>query len=63
MSTVTMQELELEYAEMLPARETLYVGTVNPGGHMDPYPAYMHYPYPGPAHPWNPGEPVHYDPM
>jgi hypothetical protein len=26
MSTVTMQELELEHAELLPARETLWCG-------------------------------------
>ena len=45
--TVTMQDLELEHAELLPARETLMVGPLypryyNPGGPM--------YPYPGPVH-------------
>ena len=31
MFTVTMQELELEHAELLPARETLVVG-IDPAG-------------------------------
>ena len=44
---VTAQDLELEHAELLPARETLMVGPLypryyNPGGPM--------YPYPGPVH-------------
>ena len=50
MSTVTMQELELEHAELLPARETLMVSPLypryyNPGGP-------MHF-YPGPVHTWH----------
>jgi hypothetical protein len=52
---VTAQDLELEHAELLPARETLYLGPVNPGGPI--------YPYPGPVYHWNPGDPVHYYPM
>jgi hypothetical protein len=57
---VTAQDLELEHAELLPARETLYLGPVNPGGPMYPYPGPVHYPYPGPIYPY-PG-PVHYYP-
>ena len=45
---VTAQDLELEHAEVLPARETLMIGPlyprVNPGGP-------MHF-YPGPVHAW-----------
>jgi len=56
---VTAQDLELEHAELLPARETLMVNPVryspvplypdhafpwNPGGPNDSYP--------GPVHPW-----------
>jgi hypothetical protein len=64
MSTVTTQELELETAELLPARETLFVG-VGAGGPMGPpryYPGPVHHlgpggpPYPGPVHP-DPGGP------
>jgi hypothetical protein len=55
---VTMQDLELEHAELLPARETLCVGHLYPGpGH--PCPGPVHY-YPGPVH-YYPG-PVHYYP-
>jgi hypothetical protein len=46
MSTVTMQELELEHAELLPARETLVVG-IDPAGPIR---------YPGPVYP-DPGGP------
>jgi hypothetical protein len=50
MSAVTMQELELETAELLPARETLMASTIhstsiypwNPEGSN----------YPGHVHPW-----------
>jgi hypothetical protein len=51
---ITAQDLELEHAELLPARETLLVG-INPGGpnHM----VGIRYPYPGPVYPWNPGGP------
>ena len=35
MSTVTMQELELEHAELLPARETLWVARNSP--HLFPW--------------------------
>ena len=41
---MTMQDLELEHAELLPARETLWVPKLYPAGH-------VHY-YPGPGHPW-----------
>jgi hypothetical protein len=46
---VTAQDLELEHAELLPARETLMVSPLyprhyNPGGPM--------HPYPGPVHAW-----------
>ena len=51
MSTVTMQELELETAELLPARETLVVG-VDPGGPIR---------HPGPVYP-APGGPGHFYP-
>jgi hypothetical protein len=45
---VTMQDLELEHAELLPARETLCVGHLYPGpGH--PCPGPVHF-YPGPVH-------------
>jgi hypothetical protein len=40
---VTAQDLELEHAELLPARETLWVQRVFPKGPV-PY-------YPGPVHP------------
>jgi hypothetical protein len=49
---VTAQDLELEHAELLPARETLYLGPVNPGGPMQPI-----HPYP-----WDPGDPIHFYP-
>jgi hypothetical protein len=53
---VTAQDLELEHAELLPARETLMVSIhPNPGGPM--------YPYPGPVYPWNPWDPGPYHPM
>ena len=48
MSTVTMQELELEHPELLPARETLVVG-IDPAGPIR---------YPGPVYP-DPGGPGH----
>jgi hypothetical protein len=60
---VTAQDLELEHAELLPARETLVVG-IDPGGPMGPlrYPGPIQpihpdpggpdYPYPGPVRPW-----------
>jgi hypothetical protein len=35
---VTAQDLELEHAELLPARETLNLPPVNPGGPMRGYP-------------------------
>jgi hypothetical protein len=45
---VTMQDLELEHAELLPARETLCTGHLYPGpGH--PCPGPVHF-YPGPVH-------------
>jgi hypothetical protein len=52
---VTAQDLELERAELLPARETLYLGPVNPGGptiHIQPW---------GPVYP-DPRGPVHFYP-
>jgi hypothetical protein len=50
--TVTMQDLELEHAELLPARETLWVPVLYPSGpvHVDPG---------GPAH--LVGGPVHFE--
>jgi hypothetical protein len=43
-----MQDLELEHAELLPARETLCTGHLYPGpGH--PCPGPVHF-YPGPVH-------------
>jgi hypothetical protein len=45
---VTAQDLELEHAELLPARETLVV-SIDPGGP-------IRFPYPGPVHP-DPGGP------
>jgi hypothetical protein len=65
MSSVTMRELELETAELLPARETLVAG-IDPGGpirypgpvHLDPggpdhfYPGGPVHPYPGPIPAW-----------
>ena len=56
MSTVTMQELELETAELLPARETLVAG-IDPGGPMGPI-RYLGPVYPdpgGPGHLYPPG--------
>ena len=45
---VTAQDLELEHAELLPARETLWVSPIYPRL----YPkGPVHY-YPGPVHPW-----------
>jgi hypothetical protein len=35
---VTAQDLELEHGELLPARETLYLPPINPGGPMRGYP-------------------------
>jgi hypothetical protein len=35
---VTAQDLELEHAELLPARETLCLPPINPGGPMRGYP-------------------------
>lgn len=55
-AAVSAQDLELEHAELLPARETLWV---NPGGPIRYYPGPVHY-YPGPVH-YQPG-PVHYQP-
>jgi len=52
MSAVTIQELELETAELLPARETLVVG-VDPKGPIR-YPGPV-YPDPGPDHFYPPG--------
>jgi hypothetical protein len=52
---VTAQDLELEHAELLPARETLYLGPVNPGGPM------IHIQSWGPVYP-DPGGPVHFYP-
>jgi hypothetical protein len=51
MSAVTIQELELETAELLPARETLVVG-VDPRGPIR---------YPGPVYP-DPRGPDHFYP-
>ena len=47
MPAVTAQDLELEHAELLPARETLMAGKLfprydDPGGPMDPYPGPVH---------------------
>jgi hypothetical protein len=58
---VTMQELEHEHPELLPARETLQV--VYPGpGPVHIYPGGPMYPYPGPAH-ICPGGPMHHFPV
>jgi hypothetical protein len=51
MFTVTVQELELEHAELLPARETLVIG-IDHGGPIR---------YPGPVYP-DPGGPGHFYP-
>ncbi len=49
---VTAQDLELEHAELLPARETLTVSLVHPT-HIYPWnPGGPDDFYPGPAHPW-----------
>jgi hypothetical protein len=48
---VAMQDLEFEHAELLPARETLWVWQPNPGGPDRPV-----QPYTGPVQP-NPGGP------
>ncbi len=44
---VSAQDLELEHAELLPARETLWV--IDPGGPNHAYPWPGHY-RPGPVH-------------
>jgi hypothetical protein len=55
MSTVTMQELELEHAELLPARETLVVG-IDPAGPIRyPGPVYADPGGPGHLYPEDPG--------
>jgi hypothetical protein len=51
---VTSQDLELEHAELLPARETLVVSPVRY------YPGPVH---PGPVYPWNPGGPGRFFPI
>ena len=50
---VTAQDLELEYAELLPARETLWVPQLYPKYPVPVryYPAPVYY-YPVPVHPW-----------
>ena len=46
---VTPQDLELEHAELLPARETLWVPQLYP--RLYPW-GPVHF-YPGPVHPWH----------
>jgi hypothetical protein len=53
--TVTAQDLELEHAELLPARETLWVTRLYPRYCCQGAPAY-------PGHPVYPGGPVHFHP-
>jgi hypothetical protein len=51
---VTAQDLELEHAELLPARETLMVPRLYPKGPVRVDPGGPYYPaYPGPVHPWH----------
>ena len=61
MSAVTMQELELEHAELLPARETLWVPKFYPSHFYpgSPYPVGSVHPDPGgPVRTWaSPGFP------
>jgi hypothetical protein len=52
---VTAQDLELEHAELLPARETLWVTRLYPHCVCPGAPAY-------PGHPVYPGGPVHFHP-
>jgi hypothetical protein len=52
---VTAQDLELEHAELLPARETLWVARLYPHCCPGGCPAY-------PGHPVYPGGPVHFHP-
>jgi hypothetical protein len=60
MPAVTAQDLELEHAELLPARETLVAG-IDPGIPMRLYPGPIQpiHSYPQPIHPWNPGGPYY----
>jgi hypothetical protein len=51
---VTAQDLELEHAELLPARETLMVG-IDPRIPMRLYHPGPVHPGPQPMYPWNPG--------
>jgi len=44
---VTAQDLELEHAELLPARETLMAGPLSPRYHNPGGPTHF---YPGPVH-------------
>ncbi len=49
---VTARDLELEHAELLPARETLTVSTLYARHYPGPGYLYPWHPYPGPVQPW-----------